>query len=144
MCKRCRDAYNKRAVRKAAVREARRHCSDCGAVEDLSAPKPEPFHVKRSGQVICQPCNRARYKRAALEAAVRKAADGEVGRHRSDCGAVEDISVPKPRLFLVNRRSGRVMCKRCRDAYNKAFCKARKIPNPERKSERSQRTRYST
>ncbi|KAF7130995.1 hypothetical protein CNMCM5793_003930 [Aspergillus hiratsukae] len=49
MCKCCSDAYNKRAVRKAG-----RHCSDCGAVEDLSVPKPEPSHVKRSGQVICQ------------------------------------------------------------------------------------------
>jgi hypothetical protein len=103
-----------------ADREAGRPivCSnpDCGAVEDLSVPEAKPFHVnRRSGRIMCSRCSNACYRR---EAAVRKAADHEAAarkaeKHCSDCGAVEDLSVPMARPFLVNKTSGRVMCIKC-------------------------------
>jgi hypothetical protein len=107
-------------------------CDNCGAVENPS----KRGHIANSetGKVLCYLCDslaRSGKTRDSghvqrLEIKKQLKADREAGRPIvcSNCGTTEDPSAPKAKPFLVNKRSGRLMCTNCSNTYNRAFCKS--------------------
>ncbi|GFF62062.1 hypothetical protein IFM51744_10878 [Aspergillus udagawae] len=89
-------------------------CDNCGAVENPS----KRGHIANSetGKVLCYLCDslaRSRKTRDSgpvqrFETKKQLKADREAGRPIvcSNCGAIEDPSAPKAKVFLVNQRSG--------------------------------------